>query len=199
MKYIISCDIFGMQYQFLRNGNLKYKTKAGFIITLIYLIIVIALFLGFGIDMYTRKNPKFSFNSITQPYKEKILTNNQFLYAYRIEDKYGIEIRDDSFFKLKLMYFKHKLIDGIWQSIKSEWNLQKTRCSDIPNINIKENYYNISLKNWFCIDFENQTIGGNWDGDFNNLFVVTTQICDNTTSNNYTCQPNDTIIKKFSQ
>ena len=82
------------------------------------------------------------------------MTNNQFLFAYRIEDL----------------------------------DIYKTRCSDIPNIEEKEKYYNISLKNWYCINFDSQTLGGFWDGEFVNNYSIIVEQCLNSTDKNYTCQ-----------
>ena len=210
MKLLLNCDIFGLQYQFLRDGNIKKKTKIGVLLTIIYLIIVIALFFGFGIDLYTRKNPKVSFNSVIKSYEEKNLTNNQFFFAYRIENINGIQVMDDSIINLNLMNFKYEMVDGEWQIVKANWDLPNTRCSNILNISEKERYYNISLKNWFCIDFNNQTMGGNWDGDFVNFnkitkkysffvnfFTIAVRQCVNSTANNNTCQSQDNILKSF--
>ena len=195
MKFFTACDIFGYEFHLLRDGNFKNKTKIGFLLTFLYLLILIALFFGFGIDLYTRKNPKISFNSLSKPHELKNLTNNQFIFAYRIEDYYSSEIIDESIINIEFITHDYKLVDGDWKYINKTIN--KTRCQDLSNIDIYEKNYNYSFKNWFCIDFENHLIGGNWDGNFVNLLNLQTKQCQNNTANNYNCQLQEKIIKSF--
>ena len=51
-------DIFGLGYNFLIDGKNNYNTLAGAFCTLFYGIILVALFFGFGVDLYQRKRPK---------------------------------------------------------------------------------------------------------------------------------------------
>jgi hypothetical protein len=68
------------------------------------------------------------------------------------------------------------LEDGMW--VNKIYNyLPSKKCSKVPYTKEKEAYYNISLQNWNCIDFENVTLGGNWDGNFVYGLIVFTRQC----------------------
>lgn len=189
-------DIFGTEYNFLIHGNKSYKTKIGAWMTLFYIFLVIGLFFGFGIDLYQRKNPKVSLNSENFPYAPVKLSNQNFTYAYRIEDVDGILQLDESVAKLKVYYAMYEMINGSWLTIKDSV-IPGKRCYDFPYYQEKEKMYNISLQSWYCVDFQNKTWGGNWDGNFVNFFRINVEVCMNSTSNN-TCATKEKIESKFS-
>ena len=89
------------------------------------------------------------------------------------------------------------LKNGTWIIIEADTNIKKSRCSDINKFEEKEKYYNISLKSWWCINFENKKLGGNWDGEFVNFFAIRTKRCENSTYSNITCLPKSEIEKSF--
>ncbi len=74
-------DIFGSEYVFLTDGNEKFKSNSGSVLTIIYCIIVVALFFGFGIDLNQRNNLRVSFNTETVPYFPRNMSNLDFTYA----------------------------------------------------------------------------------------------------------------------
>jgi len=178
-------DVFGTEYSFLIYGKRNYKTPMGAMMTLIYIFLVIALFFGFGIDLYQRKNPKVSLNTKNFPYQPVKLSNQIFTYEYRIEDVDGIMLNDESIINLKIYFSGYENINGNWVTTLKSVPSPK-RCDDFVGIGEKEKKYNISLENWFCIDFDNVTWGGNWDGNFVNYFRINVDLCTNSTSNN-TC------------
>ena len=54
------------------------------------------------------------------------------------------------------------------------------------------------LNIWNCVDFENLTLGGNWDGNFVNLLLLNTKQCINgTNANNITYSTPDKIQTKM--
>ena len=189
-------DIFGVNYQFLIEGKESSQTYTGAWITIFYGLIVIGLFFGFGIDLYQRKNPRVSLNSETQPYSLYTMANKNFTYAFRIEDKNGATFLDESIVTTKIYYQYYILKNGTWELQILE-TLQRKRCHDLPNYKEKEALYNISLNSWYCINFDNITWGGNWDGNFVAFFQVNAEQCINSTSNNFSCSSQQTISNAF--
>jgi hypothetical protein len=188
-------DIFGVSYNFLVEGGNKKKTIGGAILSIIYGFLFIGLFFGFGIDLYQRKRPKVSFSTVIDNYKEIPLSNNNFTYAYRVEDQLGKMITDESLIYNIVAYFKFSLVNGTWiQDFQKFLDIKK--CRDLTNIKEKENYYNTSLHDWNCIDFDNITLGGNWDGNFVYGILINTYQCSNLT-NNRNCYSQDFIKKSF--
>lgn len=88
------------------------------------------------------------------------------------------------------------MINGSWLTIKDSV-IPGKRCYDFPYYQEKEKMYNISLQSWYCVDFQNKTWGGNWDGNFVNFFRINVEVCMNSTSNN-TCATKEKIESKFS-
>jgi hypothetical protein len=189
-------DIFGTEFSFLIDGNRTYKTSTGAWITLFYILIVLGLFFGFGIDLYQRKNPKVSMSSVNLPYEPVKLSNQNFTYAYRIEDIDRIMQLDESIALLKVYYKMYEVVNGSWVPLRDSV-IPAKRCYDLPGYEEKEKIFNISLQSWFCVDFDNKTWGGNWDGNFVNLYQINVEVCTNSTSNN-TCATKEEIISKFS-
>jgi hypothetical protein len=188
-------DIFGIGYNFLVDGKNKKKTMGGALLSLLYGFIFIGLFFGFGMDLYQRKRPKVSFNTVIGDYKEIPLSNKNFTYAYRIEDTLGKIVTDESIIRLETYYFKFTLVNGEWIN-----NIQKImtnkRCREVAYTKEKEKYYNLSLNDWYCLDFDNITLGGNWDGNFVYGFLINTYQCSNSTDRT-NCSSQDVIKKSF--
>lgn len=195
LNAVSSIDSFGINFNFQVNGNEKLKTASGAMITIIYVIILVGLFMGFGIDLYERKKPKVSLNTDAKEYSEVKLSNKNFTYAFRLEDKWGQKIDDKSKVYNEIGYIHSVNENGTWNQY-SEKKLPITNCSELPFTKMKEEYYNISLKDWNCINFDNLTLGGNWDGNFVYGLIIYTKQCTNDT--NRICSSKEDIKKIIS-
>jgi hypothetical protein len=189
-------DIFGVEFNFLTNGREKNRTISGAFLAIIYFLIVVLLFVQFGVDLYERKNPKVSTNVEIAPYTPVQLSNKNFTFAYRIEDESGNIFVDETVASPKLYFFFNELVNGSWveRYLKKPAN---RRCHDFPDYKQKEAYYGISLASWYCFNFDNYTWGGNWDGNFVNGFMVNIEQCMNSTANNNYCATKEKIEKTF--
>jgi hypothetical protein len=197
MSLISKLDTSGIGYTFLINGRQKYRTTTGGILMITNLIIVIALFSGFGLDLFYRKNAKVSFNSSIIPYKNISLSSNNFIFAYRMEDYGGLVLSNDTIAYLEIYYSYYEIINGIWEVLAYK-NFKPKKCSQLPNIEERERYYNISLTHWYCLDFDSEvtSMGGNWDGNFLNKLEVYMKQCTNSTDRG-DCLPMDTLEQLF--
>lgn len=189
-------DIFGSAYGFLTDGNDKFKSNSGALLTVCYCIIVIALFFGFGLDLYQRKNPRVSFNTETVPYFLKNMSNAEFTYAFRIEDTNGLMVENPKLFYPTVGYIGMEMENGTWALKVGDYQKVK-KCHEVTNYTLKESYYGISLKNWYCIDFDGKRLGGNWNGNFVYTFLIQILQCTNSSQNNNTCLPQDQTEKAF--
>lgn len=170
-------DMFGVGFNFLLDGSSKIRTGLGTLLTLFYICIIFSLFFAFGIDLYERKNPKISFNTQIENYKLVNVSNSNFIFAFRIEDQMSHIVQRDDMFSFEIIYFLYQMNqNGVWE-IAKEQVLSQKKCYDFPDIKQKEIYYNVSLAEWYCIDFNNTQIGGNWDGSFVAGFLIDTKQC----------------------
>ncbi len=71
-------------------------------------------------------------------------------------------------------------------------------CYDIEGVKEKEQYYNMSLQEWNCLDFTNFTFGGFWDGQFVRGISLNTEICLNKTDSDVICASEAEMKKQFS-
>jgi len=193
-------DIFGISYSFQMENQSRFKTILGGWITIFFYIILIALFFSFGVDFYQRKNQKISLNSKNIHYKEVNFTNKNFTLAFRIENEFGLQIINNSIFFLEVGFFRHEMQEnGKWlmTKINDNQNLTFSKCSELENFREKEKDFNISLSSWFCINFNNSTLGGYWDGNFVNGLIINTRKCSNKKYKNLQCLEQNNIEKEF--
>lgn len=190
-------DSFGIGYNFMIDGNDKYKTLTGGCLTLSFGFIIIGLFMGFGVDLYKREKPKVSFNTEVGAYTKNKLSNNNFTFAYRIEDYLGNYFIDERAINLQV---------NIWHAVQNEtgvWNVESLqsipiqKCSEFSWMKEKEQEYNITLAGWNCMNFTNFTMGGNYDGNFVYAFRIDISQCVNSTANNNDCKTNEEIKALF--
>jgi hypothetical protein len=188
-------DMFGVNYNFLINGTDKFRTTSGALLTILYIIILICLFIGFGVDLYQRRRPKVFFDAEIKEHKIFSLSNQNFTYAYRLENVYGQQIIDEMKVFHEISYFHYVMVNGTWVIQFSKRKVNK-RCRDLPFTEEKEIYFNVSLKDWYCLDFDNITLGGNWDGNYLYGIVVKTKQCTNSTTRK--CSSKEEIENFFS-
>jgi hypothetical protein len=189
-------DLFGVNYSFLVNERDQMTTNCGIILTIIYLITIVSLFLGFGMDLYQRKKPRATFNSSKEPHRVVNFSNHNFTYAYRIENQLGSIIKNESIVTIKASHFYQEIVDGKWQ-IKEINMMHNRNCQELGFSKEKENYYNTSLKNWYCIDFNELKLGGYWNGNFVNGIIINALQCQNSSENNFSCSSSEEIEKFF--
>lgn len=192
-------DLFGIGYNFMINGEEKYKTTTGASLTILLSIIMLALFFSFGINLYERKHPTASSNKVVGKYERTTFANNNFTYAFRIEDQYSKLNIDPGIHNFEIWWSAgiFNEISGVWEETGSI-NINPTRCHDLPDIKQKEKIFNISLENWFCLDFrDNFTMGGSFSTNFVYFWQINALQCTNSTANNNTCKSQEEISQAF--
>lgn len=181
-------DMFGITYNFKMENEEKYKSLSGGILSIIFYSLTIALFFSFGVDLYQRKSPKVSFNSKIENHQNTILSNLNFTLAFRVEDSFGIQIKNQSIINFEVGFFHYDMDDnGKWAltAIQANQSITYSMCSEIEGYKAKEKFYNISLANWYCVNFTNFTFGGYWDGKFINGILINTLQCSSRVTNQF--------------
>jgi hypothetical protein len=166
----------------------------GALLTIIYLVIFVALFFGFGVDLYQRKKPKVSFNQETGAYKKASISNKNFTYAYRVEDTFGYQVEDESVIYQETTVFQFEMEKGNW-ALKGYKIMPNKKCGEFPEFKEKEAKFNISMGNWYCLDAENLTMGGQWDGNFIYGVQINTRQC--TTQSGRNCSSQEKMKTAF--
>jgi len=180
-------DLFGISYSFQLDSQEKYKTFTGGVISILFYLITGVLFIGFGRNMYNRKHPKVSFSSEITNYEKMLLSNRNFTFAFRVEDQLGIQVTNSSILFQEVVFYHHEIQEnGVWSLVELEYNqtLLYRKCSEMAETPDKQLNFNISLDNWYCVNFDNRTLGGNWDGNFLYSFDISTRLCTSKSNNN---------------
>jgi hypothetical protein len=173
-------DFFGVNFNFLIDGKEKYQTSLGAVISIFTAVIFVALFFGFGLDIFERKMPKVSINSSVGQYHYPTLNNKNFTYAYRLEDSYNMLINDTSKYRTFYTNYHYSLENETW--ILGDFNIMEGRlCNSFPEFEEKQLLFNISLEGWYCIDFDQMKLGGFYTTDSVYGIAIHTIHCSNAT------------------
>src|SRR5690606_15317883 len=109
---------------------------------------------------YLRRNPKVVFNSfIGDEHEEIFLSNENFTFAYKIENSWGEIYRNPRIMELTAAYFhmKYNETSHNWDTVFSN-KIKHVNCTDLPNVNDKEKYYGVSLAGFNCLDFNTNNV-----------------------------------------
>lgn len=169
MKTILkSFDIHGFSNFFYIDNNTKYTTKLGGFFTLTIIIIFTVLIYAFGQDMLNRLNPISYVQEKIESDKVQFtdIDYNSFPLAFRIEDENAIPIENQmDKFIFENYYYEYEMKDGVFENTNF-FEVDIKQCNQTSfYLQNKELYDKQGLSNYFCYDFDKNTIklGGNWD------------------------------------
>jgi hypothetical protein len=178
-------DIYGSPYNFTIFSEPVYKTTVGGLATILTFFFYIYCFFYFGTDFWLRQNPHFLIEKITLPnYPKYTLNRNDMLIGFRVEDLDGNYLDISRLFNVSIVYFQYKQIDG--NLVPSLSTIDLIDCSMINKTELNM-FTKRNVSNTYCLDLDNTTLGGYWDGEFLNYIMVNFYACINSTANNFSC------------
>ena len=180
MDFIKYFDFFTVKFYFYTNKQPKFRNVFGGIMNLIYLFICFLIFLEFSYDDLFKLNPISSKSEITnlkQKVKAKNLNEEKLWIPFRMvtyEEKF-IDHRG-------LLYILPYFIEGKRNNstgMDLKYNLLHYKlCNETSMINKSSNYkIDIPLNELFCIDENDITFGGSWNGNFLNYIEINLHLC----------------------
>ena len=178
MEFIKYLDFFSIKFNFYTNNQPNYQNIFGGIMTFIYILCCILLFIYLSYEDLSRINPTSSVSEIPEkkaklvnlkeekiwiPFRlvtqeKKFVDHRGYLtiYPYLVEGKYSTE---------KGMLTKYHLL-----------NLKL--CNETSMINETHNFkIEAPLNELFCIENENISFGGNWNDDYINYIEINLVLC----------------------
>ena len=179
MDFIKYIDSFGIKFHFYTNNQPNHQNVFGGIMTFIYIIVCIIIFLGFSYEDIYRLNPISSKSKITNIKPRKInLKKEKIWIPFRI-------ITDE----IKFLDHRGKLyiipyyVEGINnKEIGMELNyhiLSYKLCNETEMDNKPDNYkIDVPLNELFCIDKDNIPFCGNWSGDYIYYLAISLYLCE---------------------
>ena len=195
-SFLSNLDIVGISPQILYDGKTKYKSNLGGIFTIIISTLVILAIIGFGEDIYKRKNTSIALNNeFISPF---MLTNTTRIIGFRLfldglKDVPEIDRLIDPFdltsvvesTSTNAIVTRHELINYTDSSIFKNNYLNVT--TFIPN---PAPFY--CLNDTFSVDLK-----GKYGSPVNSHMHLRIAVCKNTTENNNKCFPDYEIRKRL--
>ncbi len=190
-------DVYGSPFNFTIFSQPIYKTAIGGFATIVTLFLYIFCFLQFGKDFWMQQNPRFLNQRITLPsYPKYVLNRDDLLIGFRVEDIDGNYVDISRLLNISIVFYKYKQIEG---SLVSKISTIKLVDCSLINRQAMKMFTKRNLSNIMCLDFNNITLGGYWDGEFLNYVMINFNACVNSTENNKTCMDYNEALNFFSK
>jgi hypothetical protein len=190
---LYNIDIFARRISLFYNKNEKIGSNFGLILTILYILSSIFIFIFFFIIIYQKRDFHVSDSIIDSQTNPSFTLNasNLFFFIIGITDKNNTRFIDESIYRINAIYinqYKDSKGDFVNKEIK---NLQVEKCQ-------KEKYDNTilnqnELNNYYCIEnLDIDLIGGK---NYKNFSFIEIQIyqCINNSDNNSICKPQEII------
>ena len=179
MDFIKYIDSFGIKFHFYTNNQPNHQNIFGGIMTFIYVLICIGIFITFSYNDIYRLNPISSISEITDRKPRTVnLKNEKIWLPFRIvidNNKY-IDHRG-------ILYIFPYLVEGIYNNefgMELKYHLLKYKlCNETSMANKPDNYkIDVPLNELFCIDQDDIPFGGNWNGNYINYLEINLFLCE---------------------
>ena len=178
MDYIKYLDSFVIKFHFYTNNQPNHQNIFGGIMTFIYVLVCIGIFIVFSYNDIYRLNPISSISEITNAKQRTVnLKNEKIWLPFRIvSDKYKyIDHRG------KIYIFPY-LVEGIYNNeigMELKYHLLNYKFCNETSMAFKPDNYKIDvpLNELFCIDQEDILFGGNWNGNYINYLEINFFLC----------------------
>jgi len=179
MDFIKYIDSFGIKFHFYTNNQPNHQNVFGGIMTFIYIIICIIIFIGFSYEDIYRLNPISSKSEITDIKPRTInLKKEKIWIPFRIVTDENKFIDHRGIFHIVPYY-----IEGIYNKeigMDLQYHLLSYKlCNETEMGNKPDNYkIDVPLNELFCIDKDDIPFGGNWNGDYIYYLAINLYLCD---------------------
>ena len=179
MDFIKYIDFFSIKFYFYVNNQPNYQNVFGGIMTFLYVVFCVVIFISFSLEDIKGLNPITTKNEI--PYSQRKLVDmiNENIYIpFRIvnyENQF-VDHRGGLFIVPYLI--EGKLDDKIGMDLKAQL-LNYKFCNETSMAYMPKNYrIDTPLNQLFCIDKDNITFGGNWNEKFLNYIEINLYLCE---------------------
>ena len=188
-------DIYSRRISFFYKNKEKLGSTFGFILTVLYIIISLILFLIYFINTLRRSEVTAADSTIYPIETPSIQINNNLFYlAFGLEHPTKLtRYIDERIYYPKVFFIEKIKVNGEFKIISSTI-LKVERC----NVNkfgekYREVFGNKELNNSYCLQDLNVTLKGGFKYDKMSLIKINIYPCKNSTENNNYCKPKDII------
>ena len=202
LNYYINFDIYARSPNFYFKKHDKINTCFGTLLTLVYIIVSLTLFIYQSIITIQRKNFKVYDSTIygqEMPFID--LNSNMLYFAFGLEDPQTMSrFIDDSIYVPKIVFVDKSKINDELVTVYQQ-NLEFEKCNVI---NFGENYQHLfledELNNSYCLKKfdQNLTLAGGYKYERFSYIRIRIYPCVNSTENNFSCKSQEEIDRFMS-
>ena len=178
MEFIKYFDFFSIKFNFYTNNQPKYQNIFGGIMSFIYILICIGIFILFSYEDLSRLNPSSTISEIPDS-KSKIVNMNEekIWIPFRIVTKEKKFIDHRGILNIYPYYVEGKYNKDLGMDLKYHL-LNLKLCNETLMSNFSKNYkIEAPLDELFCIEKDNLSFGGNWNDKFINYLEINLYLC----------------------
>ena len=199
--HFLDFDIYSKPIGFFYRDKERIGTLFGFVLTIIYLIICLALFAFYTLTTINKSDMKVHDSFLYQKDAPEMKINSSFFYfAFGVENYLTGYTRfiDETIYYPRVEYV-HKVKDGSIFKIIEKKVLHFERCkSENFGKDYEDLLVNGELNNSYCINDLNLTLSGNFKFEKLSYIQINIHPCVNNTENNYHCKPREVIDEYLS-
>ena len=190
-------DFFSKQISMYNNQREKHPTCFGRIMTIIFIILYLSLFLLYLCKALLKSEGKYFETDTGYEFPSIDLNNEIFYPTFAIED--GItydEYIDETIYYPKVHYTTSKREGNIWVWKTKEIEIEKCDLNKFGT-RYKEIFSKKYIENLYCLKNVNFTLKGHSSYDDYSFFNISFYPCKNTTENNNHCKSISEIGKRI--
>ena len=178
MDYIKYIDSFGIRFHFYTNNQPTHQNVFGGIMTTIYILVCVGIFIFFSYEDINHLNPISSISEITDIKPRTINIKNEKIWLpFRIvtdENKY---IDHRGILYIIPYYIEGKYNDKVGMELNYHL-LNYKLCNETSMANNPEKFkIDVPLNELFCIEQDDILLGGNWNGNYINYIEINLYLC----------------------
>ena len=179
MDYIKYIDSFGIRFHFYTNNQPTHQNIFGGIMTTIYILVCIGIFIIFSYEDIQRLKPISSISEINDVKPRTINIKNEKIWLpFRIVTDKNKYIDHRGILYIYPYYIEGKKKDKEGMELKYHL-LNYKLCNETSMANKPNNYkIDIPLNELFCIEQDDILFGGNWNGNFINYIEINLYLCE---------------------
>ena len=199
--HFLDFDIYSKPIGFFYRDKERMGTVFGFILTILYLIICLSLFVFYTLTTINKSDMKVHDSFLYQKEAPEMKINSSYFYfAFGVENYLTGYTRfiDETIYYPRVEYV-HKVKEGtIFKTIEKK-SLNFERCkSEKFGKDYEDLLVNGELNNSYCINDLNLTLSGNFKFDKLSYIQINIHPCVNSTENNNHCKPKEVIDEYLS-
>ena len=178
MEFIKYLDFFSIKFSFYTNRQPKHQDTFGGIMSIIYFLSCIGIFIIFSYEDLSRLSPITSISEVSESETKKVNMNKEKIWIpFRIITNNKKFFDHRGILNVLAYYIEGKNQENLGMELKYHLINYKL-CNETSMINSTDIFkIEVPLNELFCIDKDDIFFGGNWNDNFINYLEINLYLC----------------------